>query len=266
MEVFAGTGGYSNEDWVGILYPENAKPSQFLEIYSRYFNAVELNITFYVFPSVAALEGILRRGKGLNFSVKINREMTHDLRLTSENVKATRFILEKLSSGQGRVVSLAQFPYRFKNTPKSRSYLVELAKSLVGFSLFVEFRHSSWDNLEEDFLRDVGIKRVSSDYPPLKGLPSPRLYINDGEAYVRFHGRNRRNWWKGKDQMERHDYRYSYEELALWVRSIREVSTRLSYLWLIFNNTTKGHALYNLCMLKKLMPDLPIRIDEILEC
>jgi len=249
MEVFAGTGGYSNEDWVGILYPEGTKPSDYLEIYSRYFNAVELNMTFYVIPGRKAIEGIVRKSA------------------TPEDYEAFFSVLEPMEEAGKLGVFLAQFPYRFHDTPENRVYLEGLARTFEGRRLTVEFRHWSWDREEVNgWLEDIGLFRVSTDYPPLRGLPRPALYVMGGFAYVRFHGRNREKWWHGKDQRERHDYRYSYEELALWLNAIRKERRKINELWLIFNNTTKGYALYNLCMLKRMWPDLPTRIDEILSC
>ena len=267
MEVFAGTGGYSNEDWVGILYPEGTKSSEYLEIYSRFFNAVELNMTFYVIPGRKAVEGIVRKSGDLKFSVKLHQSMTHDLSATPEDYGAFFAVLEPMEEAGKLGVFLAQFPYRFHDTPENRTYLEGLARTFEGRRLAVEFRHWSWDREEVNgWLEDIGLFRVSTDYPPLRGLPRPALYVMGGFAYVRFHGRNREKWWHGKDQRERHDYRYSYEELALWLNAIRKEKSKINELWLVVNNTTKGHALYNLCMLKRMWPDLPTRIDEVLGC
>ncbi len=267
MEVFAGTGGYSNEDWVGILYPEGTKPSEYLEIYSHFFNAVELNMTFYVIPGRKAVEGIVRKSGDLKFSVKLHQSMTHDLSATPEDYGAFFAVLEPMEEAGKLGVFLAQFPYRFHDTPENRTYLEGLARTFEGRRLAVEFRHWSWDREEVNgWLEDIGLFRVSTDYPPLRGLPRPALYVMGGFAYVRFHGRNREKWWHGKDQRERHDYRYSYKELALWLNAIRKEKSKINELWLVFNNTTKGHALYNLCMLKRMWPDLPTRIDEVLGC
>ncbi|NPA79497.1 MAG: DUF72 domain-containing protein [Thermotogae bacterium] len=267
MRIFVGTGGYSNEDWRGILYPEDSKPSEYLEIYSRYFNAVEVNITFYVIPGRRTIEGMVRKSGDLKFSVKLHRSMTHDLTATPEDYEGFFAVLEPMEEAGKLGVFLAQFPYSFKDAPKNRSYLQSLAEIFSGRRLAVEFRHESWDRPESvEWLHDIGLYRVSSDYPPLRKLPKPRLYVKDGFAYVRFHGRNTRTWWRGKDQRERHDYLYSYEELVHWVEMVEARREELSEIWLIFNNTTKGHALYNICMLKKLWPSLPTRIDELIRC
>src|SRR5262249_47224978 len=63
--------------------------------------------------------------------------------------------------------------------------------------LFVEFRHDSWTrNGIFPFLEDLGLRYVSVDEPDLPGLLPPIARATGEIGYVRFHGRNKRNWWK----------------------------------------------------------------------
>jgi uncharacterized protein YecE (DUF72 family) len=79
MELYLGSGGYTNYDWKGIVYPEGAPSSEFLEAYSRHFNAVELNTSFYNMPGKKAFEGMVRKSGGqVRFAVKAHRSMTHE--------------------------------------------------------------------------------------------------------------------------------------------------------------------------------------------
>ncbi len=265
MRIYVGTGGYSNEDWRGIVYPENAKRSEFLRYYSLYFNAVELNVSFYVVPGRKSVEGILKNSGDLKFSVKLPSFMTHDLSASGEDYTGFLKAMEPFEEAGKLGVYLAQFPYRFKNTPENRRYIASLSEVFRDRRLAVEFRHSSWDTPDTNpWLEGMGIFRVSSDYPPLRNLPIPALHVVRGFAYVRLHGRNTEKWWRGRDQRERHDYRYSYEELALWVAAVKGKPIR--EIWIIFNNTTKGHAIYNICMMKKLWPDLPTTVERVVRC
>lgn len=45
--LYIGCSGFYNNDWKGSLYPEDAKSKDFLILYSKEFNAVEINSTFY---------------------------------------------------------------------------------------------------------------------------------------------------------------------------------------------------------------------------
>ncbi|MGL4611273.1 MAG: DUF72 domain-containing protein, partial [Trueperaceae bacterium] len=79
-------------------------------------------------------------------------------------------------------------------------------------------------------------------------------------AYIRMHGRNKEKWWEGKDQSERHDYEYSPEELKPWVLQIKEREEELTQVYIMLQNTTKGHALKNLKMLKELFGEVGIEV------
>ncbi|MFM8319666.1 MAG: DUF72 domain-containing protein, partial [Chloroflexota bacterium] len=56
LEWFIGTMGFSYEDWAGVFYPAGAKTVSFLPYYSRIFNAVEIDSTFYGTPRHSTVE------------------------------------------------------------------------------------------------------------------------------------------------------------------------------------------------------------------
>ena len=64
MEIYLGTGGYTNDDWVGLLYPPEVKKDKWLELYAQQFNGVELNSSFYNVPGIKAFEGMLKKSDG----------------------------------------------------------------------------------------------------------------------------------------------------------------------------------------------------------
>ena len=50
--LFIGTSGYSYPYWKGKFYPKEVPMTKCLNYYSGQFNALELNNTFYRFPTV----------------------------------------------------------------------------------------------------------------------------------------------------------------------------------------------------------------------
>ena len=65
------------------------------------------------------------------------------------------------------------------------------------------------------------------------GLPTPRMAETRARviathvetiAYVRFHGRNYEQWWKG-DNVTRYDYSYRDDELVPWVDRLVDLAT-----------------------------------------
>ncbi len=263
MELYLGTGGYSNDDWLGLLYPAGTKPTDYLKVYAQYFNAVELNSSFYAIPGLKAFQGMVVKSQSkVRFSVKIPQEMTHKRDADEELYKRLFESVQPLREVGMMGPFLAQFPYAFHRTPENRIYLKNLVDKFAKEKLAVEFRHYSWDNQEvREACRQLGIIFVSVDYPNMQGLPKSGLHITTDIAYIRMHGRNKEKWWDGKDQSERHDYEYTPSELKPWVLQIKEQEGTLNQVYLMMQNTTKGHALKNLKMLKDLFAEVGLEAN-----
>ena len=254
MELYLGTGGYSNNDWLGLIYPEGTKSNRYLELYAQHFNAVELNSSFYAIPGIRAFEGMVAKSGGrVRFAIKAHQSLTHERKLDPDMIARLKESVQPLRDVGMLGPFVLQFPYAFHRTPKNRLYLKELADALAGETLAVEFRQGSWDqgDVREAFRR-AGLTWVSVDYPPLRGLPSSNFHHTTEIAYLRLHGRNKENWWDGKSASERHDYLYTPDELRYWVQAILEHQDALTQVYLMMQNTTKGHALKNLRMLREL--------------
>ncbi len=246
---------------MGLLYPEEAKKADWLDIYSQHYNAVELNSSFYAIPGTKAFAGMLKKSGGrVRFAVKLHQSMTHS-RDADENMYA-RMLESVAPLREAGVLGpfLAQFPYSFHRTPENRQYLLELVKRFEGEKLAIEFRHASWDKPEvSESLKSFGLILTSVDYPPLKGMPGSELHVSGGVIYLRLHGRNKKTWWEGKSAAERHDYLYTIDELRPFVLEVAEEKEALEQVWFIFLNTTKGHALKNLAMVKELSAELGLK-------
>ncbi|WP_293911672.1 DUF72 domain-containing protein [Deinococcus sp.] len=268
MKVHIGTGGFANEDWIGeeLLYPPGTKSAQFLEIYAQHFGAVELNSSFYGIPGLKAFEGMARKSGGrTRFAVKLNKVFTHDR--TPQDSDFDRMLQSPQPLREAGLMGpyLAQFPYSFGRTAANRSYLGGLAERFAGHELAIEFRHQSWDNPQvRDAMRELGLIWVSPDYPPVSGLPDPTLHVTAEVAYLRLHGRNSGNWWSGESAAARHDYRYSSAEMAEWAEKIAFIEGETEECYVFFENTTLGHALHNIPMLREALNarGVPVTVPE----
>ena len=56
--IYIGTGGYSDTDLLGTLYPYGTSKSDFLSVYSRHYDTIEINITFHAPIGVSALQAV----------------------------------------------------------------------------------------------------------------------------------------------------------------------------------------------------------------
>ena len=54
-EIHIGTQGWNYDAWVGPFYPTGTRPSDFLTVYSRAFDSVEVDSTFYASPAATTI-------------------------------------------------------------------------------------------------------------------------------------------------------------------------------------------------------------------
>ena len=80
---FAGTSGYSYPQWKGSFYPTKAKTDDLLEHYANKLATVEINNTFYRFPSEKVVEQWkTQTPDDFQFALKAHRRVTHQMRLS----------------------------------------------------------------------------------------------------------------------------------------------------------------------------------------
>jgi uncharacterized protein YecE (DUF72 family) len=248
MELYLGSGGYTNDDWKGVLYPPDAPSSEFLESYSQHFNAVELESSFYNIPGKKAFEGMVRKSGGhVHIAVKAHRSMTHMRSSDEGGYRRLRASVKPLREAGMLGPFLAQFPRSFHYTPENQSYVLELASRFEGEALAIEFRSPEWHDPEvESSLRDQGVTWVSVDYPEIANMGPRQLVTTSQIAYVRLFGRNEKKWYAGKTAKEKHDYRYQAAELQFWVDEIVARRDELAQAYVILLNTPGFSAGYNL--------------------
>src|SRR4051812_30456105 len=78
MEWRIGCSGFSYSDWQGIFYPGDVPHSEWLPYYARFFDCVELNVTFYRFPKVLFFKNLFKKTPDdFGFVVKAPKTITH---------------------------------------------------------------------------------------------------------------------------------------------------------------------------------------------
>jgi len=241
-----GTSGYSYEDWRGVFYPQDLPKSKMLEYYSRFFTAVEVNSSYYAIPSSKTAERMAQKtAAGFEFIFKTHQETTHIRPADSSALTALLENLLPLRQADKLSGLLAQFPFSFKNNDPDRRYLLSLREVSAEVPLFVEFRHDSWNKPQvAEFLKANDIGYVNVDEPPLPGLLPAQEIVTSANAYIRFHGRNSRQWWHGQGS-QRYDYLYPEEELRQWITHIRSILRRSAKTYIFFNNHPRGQAVAN---------------------
>lgn len=252
--VLIGTSGYSFPDWVGPFYPAGTPSNRFLDYYAHHFDTVEVNSTYYRIPPPRTLEQMEKKTPdGFHFVVKLNKGMTHEDSRDPALYRDFKAVLEPLKAAGKYDGLLAQFPWGFRRTVDHVRHVEGVREMLPGEPLFVEFRHDSWLTPElEPWLQSLDLGYCSVDEPRLEHLMPPVTMVTGRDAYVRLHGRNAKNWWRG-DRSTRYDYEYSKQELEDWLKKVAELAEKARRTYLFFNNCHAGQAARNAKLMQEML-------------
>ncbi len=255
MTILIGTSGFSYDDWVGPVYPENLPKREWLSYYAREFPTCELNFTYYRIPSPRTLDQMAAKvPAGFLFAVKAFQGITHERENPKPQIEEFTAALAPLIEAQKFACVLVQFPHSFHANPANRAYLRSLREGFGDLPVVVEFRSHDWVN-ERTFeeLRALNLGFCCVDEPRLKGLMPPVAVATGPVAHVRFHGRNAAKWWQHEEAWERYDYTYSDDELQEWVPKIRQLDQEAPLTLVYMNNHWQGQAVGTARQLKRLL-------------
>jgi uncharacterized protein YecE (DUF72 family) len=259
MTVYVGTSGFSYPEWVGVIYPPGTPTGKMLETYSGMFDAVEINATFYRPPGSKTFERYPERTGGhLKIAVKLHSTFTHERTADREDAKDFKEAVEPLEESGQFVGYLAQFPQSFHHTAQAREHVEKLRGLFPDAPLVCEFRHRSWwrrDVLE--FLKELGVSMSSVDAPEIPALPPRAATFTAEPGYVRLHGRNKDEWYEGREP--RYTYKYDSEALKEWLAKVKKLVVKSRTVLIFFNNHPFGYSAMDagefLNLLREAMPD-----------
>jgi uncharacterized protein YecE (DUF72 family) len=241
--IFLGTSGWSYGEWEGLFYQKGEKRK--LRAYSRVFKTVEIDSTFYRYPSKGMVMGWLRYSPSdFVFAAKLPKVITHDKKLgLKEDVKADLEayleLMRPLQLGGKLACLLIQLPPKYNYNPENLKAFFELLNPL--FKYAVEFRNLSWMRNETwSLLKEYGVAYTNVDEP----LLPPEVHLTADFTYFRWHGRGERPWF---------NYLYEKAELDEWVPKVEEAAKNVKKVYGYFNNHFHGYAPENcLYLLEKL--------------
>jgi uncharacterized protein YecE (DUF72 family) len=234
--VFVGCSGWRYWKWRDSFY-EGVPQNDWFAHYLKNFDTVEINASFYSWPTVAGVQAWRRQPgkKRFVYTVKVSEHITHIKKFkgTRTLVKDFGMIADILGDRMGCFLFQLPPSYRF-----TRTRLNDIVSQLdPARRNVVEFRHASWWNEEVySAFRKAGIIFCSCSGPR---LPDELVRTAD-EVYIRLHGPKR--WY-------RHDY--SKAELAVWAERIRASGAKRA--WVYFNNDNDAHAPKNAITLRRML-------------
>ena len=239
MTVHVGTSGWSYDHWDDVLYPAGTRPAARLDLYTRRFDTVELNASFYRWPRTATFASWRRRlPPGFVLSVKAPRGLTHAKRLYAPETWLERIAGCWHELGERRGVLLVQLrPDHERDDDRLDWFLARVPPWL---RVAVELRHPSWHT--DDVL--ALLERRGAAYCVMSGAGLPCLLRATAPfVYVRLHGPDHDHLYAGS---------YSEDDLAWWADRVREWQASGRDVLAYFNNDGHGHAVRNAARLREL--------------
>jgi uncharacterized protein YecE (DUF72 family) len=247
-EWYIGTMGFSYVDWNGVFYPDVLPANHRLGYYSRIFNAVEIDSTFYGTPRPETVRGWAAATPAeFRFALKVPRQLTHEAGLVGVMDELHRFIDTVTHLQEKLGVILFQFPPSFRQDRLSALQAC-LAGLPGGIRYAVEIRHQSWYTPEikgpEDSpgepalaqrLREVGVCWAATEYPDLPR----RIYPTTDFLYVRWIGQHGSYQLHNQERMDRTAQLYQWLQIMEGARS--EIEGR-RVIFGFFNNDYAGFA------------------------
>lgn len=236
-----GTSGWSYAHWRRVFYPEDLPSVKWLRYYSRYFDTVEVNNTFYNLPAERALEKWCHDApSGFVFAVKANRFITHMKKLKDVDDSISVFMerVKVLKRCLGPV--LFQIPPNLKlDINRLRAFLAALPRRR---RYVLEFRNASW--LNDEVIDALSKRRVAFCIHDLMEESYPH-HVTAAFAYYRFHGHNVKYGGSyPKKVLKEHA-----KEMASILGSGKDV-------YAYFNNDAFGYALKDAVTLRKIVSRL----------
>jgi uncharacterized protein YecE (DUF72 family) len=251
--VRVGPAGWAYEDWKGIVYPPGMPRSLHpLKYLSTFFDAIEVNSTFYRAPDRRQCANWVRQAADnarFMFTLKLWERFTHqrDSWPDEAEARAVHDGMAPLVEAGKLGALLVQFPWSFKRTPENRNWLARVLDAFAGYPLALEIRHASWNRPEVyEGLAERRVAFCNIDQPLFRDSLAPSAQVTARVGYVRLHGRNYDDWFRedaGRD--ERYNYLYPPEELKPWLDKVERIRLQADEVYVITNNHYRGQAVVN---------------------
>ena len=251
--IYIGCAGWDYKDWIGPFYPKLLESHNRLGFYTKFFNVIEINTTFYSLPNFSVVQNWSEQVPAdFKFTVKVWQEITHKFKDANIEDSISQFFY-RLSPLKEKVFAyLLQFPPWFKYNEKHIHQLKYLINELPTENKYViELRDNSWFN--ENLLSEV-IER-STVILGVTYMPGIEAYYmpKQNTYYIRLIGDRELTVF---DRIQR-DEKEIISNLINNINTLKE-SPNIYEIFIIVNNHFQGNAPESVNLLKKRL-NLPLK-------
>ncbi len=253
---YVGCQGWNYSDWISeaggdtIFFPRGTKSNEMLKLYSKIFDTIEVDSTFYAIPPSSTIEGWYEKTPdNFTFSLKMPQEITHQKELREESYEVLYEFCERIKDLKEKLATvLIQMPPNFDgskwNAQSLRQFLKQLPKDI---KFAIEFRNRDWMidwTFQELEKNNVALCLCEGSWIPRELMFSAKNKIQTDFGYVRF---------MGERDLTKFDKIYRNEDtiLEIWFEQIKKLEAKNVYIY--FSNFFEGHAPISSNKLKKLL-------------
>ena len=234
-----GTQGWNYDAWVGPFYPVGTRSADYLTVYARAFDTVEVDSTFYAVPPAKTVRGWYdRTPRSFIFALKLPQEITHERRLRGAEDVASLFFerARELREKLGPVLIQLGPDFGPVELPALAKLLPTLPRD-IRFS--VEFRHRGW--IQDGVLallaeHGVGLTLTDARWLPRKQMLALASRPTADFLYVRWMGANRDVVDYSRIQLDR------TQEIEQWAGVLWPLALKGVRVYTYVNNHFAGHS------------------------
>lgn len=193
FKCYLGAPKYGRDEWKGNLYPSDIKDEERLTEYSKHFNYLELNASFYKIPEPsmgAHWAEQVAENSHFKFSPKVSRPITHLRRFKNAEDETNRFFefCEALGDTLGPSFIQMSDASGFNNFDTVEAYLKSLPES---FRVNIEMRHPSFFETENfkrvtNSLKEQNVGLILTDTNLRRDVL--HMHLTSTCAQIRFNG------------------------------------------------------------------------------
>jgi len=234
-----GAQGWNYDAWVGGFYPDGTRPADYLTVYARAFDTVEVDATFYAIPPVKTIRAWGERvPDGFTFALKLPQEVTHENRLRHSDDLLHQFFdrARELGDKLGPVLVQLGPDFTPSELPALASFLPKLPTDV---KVAIEFRQRGW--IHDGLLALLAEHHVALALTDARWVPRKTMLMlaerpTGDFAYVRWMGPNRDLVDYSRTQIDR------TREIDAWAKVLPMLAARVKTVYGYVNNHFAGHS------------------------
>lgn len=249
-----GTQGWNYDAWVAPFYPVGTRPADYLAVYARAFDTVEVDSTFYAVPPAKTVRGWYdRTPDGFSFALKLPQEITHERRLRDCADIAELFFdrARELGTKLGPVLVQLGPDFGPAELPALANMLPTLPRDI---KFAIEFRQRAWIN--DGVLALLAEHGVALTLTDARWVPRKQMLALAGRptadfTYIRWMGGNRDIVDYSRIQIDRS------RELEQWAGVLAILAKVRVKVYGYVNNHFAGHSPQSVRELQRMLGQTP---------